>query len=389
MPPKISVVMPCLNEKETLATCIRKARNSLARMSYDSEIIVADNGSTDGSVEIATSLGARVVIEEERGYGNAYRAGISAALGDYIIIGDSDDSYDFNDIERFVGPLADGADFVIGSRLKGRIEKGAMPWLHRYVGNPVLTWILNFMYRSGISDAHCGMRAFTRAAYQKMNLQTTGMEFASEMVIKSARLGLRTVETPIPLHPDGRSRPPHLRSFRDGWRHLRFMLVHSPTHLYLWPGTIIFIIGFVLLFALLPGPIKIAGVLFDLHIMVLGSLMAILGFQLINMGVYARIYAVTHHFRPEDSNMKKAFKLFNLERGLVAGVLVFLLGFSTDLYILIKWIANDFGPLNEIRMALFGSTFIIIGTQIIFSSFFLSMLGIKVRPKDVRVNELD
>jgi len=376
----VSVVMPCLNESETLGTCIKKAQTTMQKLGIDGEVIVADNGSTDGSVDIAKSLGARVVIEHNKGYGNAYRAGIAAAKGKYIVIGDSDDSYDFTEIGRFIEPLKNGADFVIGTRMKGKIEKGAMPWLHRYIGNPILTAILNFMFHSNISDAHCGMRSFTRDAYQKMNLQTTGMEFASEMVIKAAQLGLKTVEIPITLHRDGRSGSPHLRSFRDGWRHLRFMLLNSPTHLFIWPGTILFVLGLVALFALLPGPVHIAGRIVDLHVMVLGSLLAVLGFQIINIGVYARIYAVTHNFRPEDKSLKRAYRLFNLERGILVGILVFSVGFFTDLYILIKWIMSDFGPLNEVRLALLASTFIIIGTQIIFSSFFLSMLGIQIRP---------
>lgn len=378
----VSVVMPCLNESETLATCIKKAQSTLAKLGIEGEVVVADNGSTDNSVEIARSLGARVVIENKKGYGNAYRAGIAAARGKYIVIGDSDDSYDFTEIGRFVEPLQNGAEFVIGTRLKGKIEKGAMPWLHRYIGNPILTGILNWMFHSGISDAHCGMRSFTRDAYKKMNLQTTGMEFASEMVIKAAQLGLRTVEIPITLHPDGRSGSPHLRSFRDGWRHLRFMLLNSPTHLYLWPGTILFALGIIALIALLPGPVHIAGRIVDLHVMVLGSMLAILGFQIINIGVYARIYAVTHHFRPQDETLKRAFKLFNLERGILVGSFVFAIGFFTDLYILIKWIASGFGPLNEVRLALLASTFIIIGVQTIFSSFFLSMIGIQIRPPE-------
>ncbi len=376
----VSVVMPCLNESETLAICINKAKNTMEKLGLEGEIIIADNGSTDGSVEIAESLGARVVHESEKGYGNAYRAGISAAKGDYIVIGDSDDSYDFNDLGRFVDPLKRGAEFVMGTRLKGEIERGAMPWLHRYIGNPVLTGILNIMYHSGVSDAHCGMRAFKKNAYLKMNLQTTGMEFASEMVIKAAQLGLKTDEIPITLHQDGRSRPPHLRSFRDGWRHLRFMLIHSPTHLYLWPGSILFVTGMVGMLALLPGPVQIAGHIVDLHVMVLGSLLAILGFQIVSMGVFARTFAVTHDFIPQDAMLQKAYKIFNLERGLVTGFIVFLTGFATDLYILIKWVSSDFGPLHEVRLALVASTFIIVGVQIIFSSFFLSMLGIETRP---------
>ncbi len=380
MPPLLTVVMPCLNEQETIGVCIRKAKEAIKALGIEAEIVVADNGSTDNSVEISQSLGARVVHEPQKGYGSAYRTGIEAARGQYIVIGDSDDSYDFRDMGRFIEPLKHGADFVMGTRLKGEISKGAMPWLHRYVGNPLLTGLLNLMYHSGFSDAHCGMRAFTKKAYRKMNLQTTGMEFASEMVIRAAQLGLKTVEIPITLYRDGRSRPPHLRSFRDGWRHLRFMLLHSPTHLFLWPGFTLFFTGLFVLLALLPGPVAIAYRTVDLHVMILGSLFAILGFQIINIGIFARIYAVTHGFVPQNKKLTKAFKLFNLERGLAIGAIVFFLGLSTNLYILIKWIDGGFGPLNLIRPALVASTLIIIGAQIIFSSFFLSILGIEVRP---------
>ena len=270
----VSVVMPCLNEHETLGICIQKAQDTLKALAIDGEIVIADNGSTDGSQDIARSMGARLIEEEEKGYGNAYRAGISAAKGDYIIIGDSDDSYDFTDLGRFIEKLKQGFDLVMGARFKGKIEKGAMPWMHRYIGNPILTRILNTFYRAGISDAHCGMRAFTKKAYKKMALQTAGMEFASEMVIKAALLKLKITEIPITLHPDGRSGAPHLRSFRDGWRHLRFMLLHSPSHLYLWPGSALLAIGLVTSSFLVLAPIQVGGRLVDMHVMVLGSLIS-------------------------------------------------------------------------------------------------------------------
>ncbi len=373
----VSVVMPCLNEHETLGSCIKKARETLNKLHIDGEIVVADNGSTDGSPQIAASLGARVVYESEKGYGNAYRAGINAAQGEYIIIGDSDDSYDFRDIGRFYEKLKQGHDMVMGTRLKGRIEKGAMPWLHRYVGNPVLTRILNVFFKSGISDAHCGMRAFTKSAYKKMELQTAGMEFASEMVIKAAMLKLDVAEIPITLHKDGRSGAPHLRSFRDGWRHLRFMLLHSPSYLYMWPGFFMFGLGMLTMLAVLLESIEFGGRIADLHIMVFGSFLSILGLQTIALGMYARIYAVTHDFIPQGQFLNKMFKLFNLERGLALGALVFLIGFALGLYIFIRWIQNDFSPVSELRFTVFASTFMIFGSQIVFSSFFLSMLGIE------------
>lgn len=373
----LSVVMPCLNEHETLGTCIKKARETLDALHIDGEVVVADNGSTDGSQQIAESLGARVVHEPEKGYGNAYRAGIAAAAGEFIIIGDSDDSYDFRDIGRFYEKLKNGHDMVMGTRLKGRIEKGAMPWLHRYIGNPVLTGVLNVFFKSGISDAHCGMRAFTKSAYEKMELQTAGMEFASEMVIKAAMLELDVAEIPITLHKDGRTGAPHLRSFRDGWRHLRFMLLHSPSYLYMWPGFFMFGLGMVTMLAILFNSFHVGGRLADLHIMVFGSLLSILGLQTIALGIYARIYAVTHNFIPQGQFLNKMFKIFNLERGLALGAIVFLVGFALGLYIFIRWIQSDFGPFNELRFAMFASTLMIFGTQILFSSFFLSMLGIE------------
>ncbi len=252
-----------------------------------------------------------------------------------------------------------------------------MPWLHRYVGNPILTGILNIFFRSGISDAHCGMRAFTKTAYQKMALQTAGMEFASEMVIKAALLDLKITEIPITLYPDGRSGAPHLRSFRDGWRHLRFMLLHSPSYLYLWPGFFLFITGLAAMILLLPGPIKLGGRLVDAHIMVLGSLFTILGYQIILLGIYARIYAVTQNFIPQGEFLNKMFRIFNLERGLAVGFAIFLAGLFLGVYTFIQWIHSNFGPFSEVRFALFASTLMIIGAQTVFSSFFLSMLGIE------------
>jgi len=373
----VSVVMPCLNEHETIGTCIRKARDTLKKLDLDGEVVIGDNGSTDGSIEIARSLGARVVHESKKGYGNAYRAGIAAAKGEYIIIGDSDDSYDFTDLGRFIDKLKEGYEVVMGSRFGGGIEKGAMPWTHRYIGNPILTGILNFFFKSGISDAHCGMRAFTKSAYEKMSLQTAGMEFASEMVIKAAMLKLKMTEIPIVLHQDGRSGSPHLRSVRDGWRHLRFMLLHSPTYLYMWPGFFLFFLGLLLMLFFLPGPIQLFGRAVDLHFMVLGSLCAILGYQIITVGIYARIYAVTHDFIPQGQFLSRMFKLFNLERGLAFGAIIFIIGFALGIYIFVKWIKSHYGPFNEVRLALFASTLMIIGAQTIFSSFFLSMLGIE------------
>ncbi len=380
MKPLVSIVLPCLNEEETVGLCVRKARQTLSHLGLHGEVIVADNGSTDRSIDIAIQEGARVITESRKGYGSAYRAGIKAAEGKLIVMADSDDSYDLTDLKRFIDPLLNGTDFVLGDRLRGQIKKGAMPWLHRYIGNPILTRLLNIFFRAKIGDAHCGMRSFTKDAYHSMNLHTTGMEFASEMIIKALQRDLRIKQIPVTLNPDGRSRPPHLRSFRDGWRHLRFMLLYSPTYLYFWPGFFLFLFGMTAMFALLPGPIQLLGRMVDLHVMVLGSLMAVLGFQIINIGIFAKIYAMTHQYANQNKSWSRAFNFFNLERGLVLGTIIFAVGFMTDLYILAEWITTDFGPLNRVRLALVASTLMIIGAQILFSSFFLSMLGIERRP---------
>ncbi|MCX6354739.1 MAG: glycosyltransferase family 2 protein [Candidatus Aureabacteria bacterium] len=374
---ELSCVMPCLNEEETVAVCVKKALETIRRLGISGEVVVSDNGSTDCSVEIARSLGARVVIQPKKGYGNAYMKGISEARGKYIVMADSDDSYDWTDLERFLAPLREGYDMVMGSRLKGEIKPGAMPWLHRYIGNPVLSGLVRIFFRTRISDSHCGMRSFTKTAYERMGLQTAGMEFASEMVIKACMLGLKIAEIPVTLYPDGRTGRPHLRSFRDGWRHLRFMLMFAPTWLYFIPGFSLMGVGFVILCALLPGPLTIGNWFFDIHFMMLGSLMAILGYQIVTLGFYARVYLYTQHFEYRDEFLEKGFRHFNLERGIAVGMLIFGAGFLVLAYILIKWISRNYGPLYESRAALFGMTLVVIGAQTIFSSFFLSMLGIR------------
>ena len=375
---ELSVVMPCLNEEETLGLCLEKAKATIERLGLSAEIVVADNGSTDRSVEIARSYGARVVHESRKGYGSAYLAGFAAARGRFIVMADSDDSYDWTDIGRFLEPLRQGADFVIGTRLKGHIDPGAMPWLHRYVGNPILTGTLNVLFGAGISDAHCGMRAFTRDALGRMHLRTTGMEFASEMVIKAAKAGLRIVEIPITLHKDKRSRKPHLRTWRDGWRHLRFMLLLSSTWLYMIPGLVLLGLGLIPLVALYPGPLHIGHVELDVHSMILGSLLVILGVQILTTGLFARAYSFEREFDQGDRLLRFLARRFNLERGLVLGILVFLIGLVIDAHVLITWIRQGLGPLAELRPAILGSTLLAVGVQIITASFFLSMLSVEV-----------
>jgi len=372
---EVSVVMPCLNEEATIGICIQKAKMALKKMGVPGELIIADNGSTDASVEIAQSLGAEVVHQPIRGYGAAYLAGIETAKGKYIVIGDSDDTYDFSEIEKFVQPLREGYELVMGSRFSGEILPGAMPWLHQYIGNPVLTGILNILFKANVTDAHCGMRAFTQEAYDKMNLKTTGMEFASEIVIKAAKAGLKITEVPITYYP--RKGESKLNSFRDGWRHLRFMLLLSPTHLFFIPGILLFLIGLIGTLLLLPGPLKIAGRAYDVHVMTVTSLLALLGFQVILLGLYARTYAIVSGLEKRDRLIEWMWKHFSLEKGLLLGAASFALGFIVDAWILLKWIRSGFGALSEVRTALFALLLMALGAQTIFSSFFLSILGIR------------
>jgi len=373
---ELSVVLPCLNEAETVGPCVRLAVETIKRLGIRGEVVVADNGSKDASAEIATREGARVVFESRPGYGSALMRGIEEARGKYIIMADADQSYDLGDLERFVVELRKGYDVVMGSRLRGTIEPGAMPWLHRWIGNPLLSGLLNFLFHPGISDAHCGMRAFTKDAYWKMQLQTTGMEFASEMVIKGALAGLRMAEIPITLHPDQRNRPPHLRSFRDGWRHLRFMLLFSPTYLFLAPGLVCMTLGLIALLALLQGPQRLFGLNFDVHYMVIGSLLTLLGFQIIATGFFAKAYSHAARLYAPDRTLQFLGRHFNLERGLLVGAAVFVIGFAIDATILVDWLRSGMGELNAVRPALLGSTLMVLGAEILFSSFFLSMLAI-------------
>jgi glycosyltransferase involved in cell wall biosynthesis len=369
----VSVVIPCLDEAETIAICVRKARQAMDREGLTGEVIVVDNGSTDGSPGIASAEGATIVHEGRRGYGNAYRAGFAAAGGRYIVMGDGDDTYDFDLVGRFVEPLQDGADLVMGSRLKGRIHKGAMPVLHRYVGNPILTGILNLFYGSGVSDAHCGMRAFRREALERLDLRMPGMEFASEMVIRASKAGLRIQEIPIEYHPRlGESK---LQSFRDGWRHLRFLLVHSPTHLFLIPGAAFLVAGLAAMLAILAN-LSLLGREWDLHAMIAASMAAITGAQVVGLGLGARAYGV-YHLGDRDRLFERFGGRIRLEHGLLAGGLVLLVGFGVAAAVLVTWINRGFGALGEERLAVLSLTLIVVGLQVIFSSFFLSIIGLR------------
>jgi glycosyltransferase involved in cell wall biosynthesis len=379
--PEVSIVMPCLNEEESIGVCIEKARTACERYSIDAEIVVSDNGSTDKSVEIAQSLGARVVHQPEKGYGHAYMKGFAEARGKYIVMGDSDNTYDFSEIERFLEPLRNGYDLVMGSRFKGRILPGAMPWSHQYIGNPILTGILNLFFRTAISDAHCGMRAFTKEAYERMHLQTTGMEFASEMVINASKAGLKIAEVPITYHPrEGESK---LNSFQDGWRHLRFMLLYSPNWLFIVPGLTLLSVGFLLMLTLLVfGPIQIGTprfLHFNVHYVVLGSLLALIGFQIITLGMYAKVYSMSEHFEETSHLIDFIVRHFSLERGILVGSLTFIAGLLVNLYILYIWLAQGFRERIYLGEAVLAMTLMVIGLQTVFSSFFLSLMGIEKR----------
>ncbi|MGH2346967.1 MAG: glycosyltransferase family 2 protein, partial [Chloroflexota bacterium] len=380
----VSIVMPCLNEEQTIGACIEKAVEGFRRLSLRGEIIVCDNGSTDRSVEIAGRLGARVVHERRKGYGSAYMRAISEARADLIIMGDSDDTYDFTELEPFIAPLRAGYDLVMGSRFTCKILPGAMTFSHRYIGNPVLSGILKAFYGVQISDAHCGMRSFTKGAYGRMGLQTTGMEFASEMVINAGRAQLKIHEVPITYYPRlGESK---LETWRDGWRHLRFMLLYSPTHLFLLPGLILLVPGLLLLLSELPGPLYLGGRGFYIHFMILGNMLTILGYQVLTLGLYAKSYALSIGVLKEDRTLTAIAPHYSLERGLKLGGTLFLVGFLIDAWILVHWISTSFGSLDATRPALFASTLMVVGAQTMFSSFFLSLLAIRPgeRMGDVR-----
>ncbi len=383
-PLEVSVVMPCLNEARTVGVCVDKALACLKKLKVKGEVVVADNGSTDGAQDIARAHGARVVPVERKGYGSALQGGIAAARGKFIIMGDADDSYDFSRLEGFVERLHQGHDLVMGNRFRGGIMPGAMPWMHRYIGNPILSGILNLFFHSGIGDAHCGLRAFRKESYQRLGLSTPGMEFASEMVVRASLQKQKISEVPVVLHPDGRDRPPHLRSFRDGWRHLRFLLLLCPLWLYLIPASLLLGGGLGLMAWLTGGPRQVGGIVFDVHTMLLGSLAVILGYQTIWLWAYAKIHGWTSGLLPAETFSRRVFDHVNLERGLLAGAVLLLAGLGLNGWLVHTWLGQDFGPLDvtiTLRFALWGFTAMVLGVQTIYGSFFLSMLGMtqKVR----------
>lgn len=379
---EVSFVMPCLDEAETLEGCIEAAQRCIAEHGLRAEIVIADNGSTDGSQEIARRCGARVVDVDERGYGAALMGGFESARGRFLVMGDADLSYDFAEAFGMIEKLRAGADLVMGSRFLGRIEPGAMPWSHRWIGNPVLSLVGRLFFRSPVSDFHCGLRALTRQTYVRLGLRTIGMEFASELVVKATAARLRIEEVPITLHPDGRSRPPHLRSIRDGWRHLRFMMTLSPRFVLLLPGLAMMLAGGTLLVRLYFGPLRLGSVTLDIHSMQFASLFVVVGYQSITTAVAARIFAVVEELGPPAPWMQRAFKLFTLERGLIAGLVVALFGAGFAGSSIVGWAREGFGPLVPavtMRPILVGATLIALGVQTVLMSFLYSMLGIRRR----------
>jgi glycosyltransferase involved in cell wall biosynthesis len=372
--PIVSVVIPCLNEAENIEACVVAAMEAIVRMGISGEVVVADNNSEDDSVRLAEKAGARVVVEPRRGYGSAYLAGFAASKGRYIVMADADLTYDFDEIPRFVAALDEGAEMVIGDRM-GNIQPGAMPWLHRYVGNPILTGLLNLFFSTGISDAHCGMRAVRRDVLPRLDLRTTGMEFASEMVIRASKEKLKIAEFPIEYHPRGGESK--LSSFRDGWRHLRFLLVHSPNHLFIAPGTLLAGVG-TLIVVFVESGLDFFGRAWGVHALIGGSLLMIVGTQVLALGLCAHAYG-TYFMGERDPWFDRMRSRFRLEHGLLLGGAFSMAGLALGGVIVGTWIAHGFGSLADERLAVVAASLIIVGIQIFFSAFLLSILGLRRR----------
>jgi hypothetical protein len=375
--------MPCLNEAETVGACITRAREFLQRHAIDGEVLIADNGSDDGSREIATGLGARVTCVAEKGYGAALSSGIRAARGRYVIMGDADSSYDFSRLEHYVEKLRAGYALVMGNRFKGGILPGAMPPLHRYLGNPVLTALGRLFFKSPCGDFHCGLRGFDRAAIQRLDLQTSGMEFASEMVVKATLHGLKITEVPTTLSPDGRSRPPHLRTWRDGWRHLRFLLVYSPRWLFFYPGVAMMAVGLGLLAWLLPGVRQVGGVVLDIHTLAYASALAMVGLQAALFAAFTKVIGMNLKLLPPDPLFRRMVGVFTLERGLVAGLALVAAGLAGSVYAVAQWQGAAFGPQQPqylMRVVVPSVTALMAGMEIVFASFFMSVLQLARAP---------
>jgi glycosyltransferase involved in cell wall biosynthesis len=379
----LTIVMPCLNEAETVSTCIQKALKSIARSGLKGEVLIADNGSTDGSIQIAEKCGARVVLIRQKGYGNALRRGIEAARGRWIIMGDSDDSYDFSALHPFIAKFKEGYELVMGCRMPyggGTIMHGAMPWKHRWIGNPVLSFVGRLFFHCSVADFHCGLRGFTKEAYEEMELRTTGMELASEMVIKATLKKLRITEVPITLHKDGRSRPPHLRSWRDGWRHLRFMLLYSPRWLFLYPGLFLMAVGMATGIALWIGPQHVGKVTLDIHTLLYAASAVLLGFQAVVFAVFTKVFAISAGLLPADEKFRRWFDYITLETGLIIGSVLIAGGLVGSAWAVHDWQRASFGELEPrqiLRLIIPASTSLALGVQVVLSSFFLSVLGLR------------
>ncbi|WP_447968952.1 glycosyltransferase family 2 protein [Nitrospira sp. M1] len=377
--PEVSIVLPCLNEERTLETCLRKANLAIATHHLDAEIIVADNGSHDGSRDQGIACGAHVIHVQEQGYGAALMAGIAVARGTYILIGDADDSYDFTGIYPFIEKLREGHDLVMGCRLPkagGTILPGAMPWLHRCLGNPALSGIGRLFFHCPVTDFHCGMRGFRRHFCQSLDLRATGMEFASEMVIKATLIGARITEIPITLHKDGRNRSPHLRTWRDGWRHLRFMLLYCPRWLFLLPGFFLFLTGMTSGTMLLTGPITIHGITFDTNTLLVSAMSILTGFNLITFGIISKSFAISAGFLPHDTLFQHILERMTLEVGIGIGIFITLLGSALLSLGVLDWQSQNFGPLSyphSLRLVIPGTTALTLGIEIVFSSFLISL----------------
>ena len=377
---ELSIVMPCLNEAETLAICITKANNWIIQNNVLGEVVIGDNGSTDGSQKIATDLGARVINVPAKGYGSALMGAIEASYGKYVIMGDSDDSYDFGNLTLFVQELRNGHDLVMGNRFKGGVAKGAMPFLHRYLGNPVLSFIGRLFFGSKARDFHCGLRGFRQDIVSVLNLRTTGMEFASEMVVKATIFNLKITEVATTLSPDGRSRPPHLRTWRDGWRHLRFLLIYSPRWLFLIPGVFLMLFGFILSVLIIQKPFEIIGnINLDTNTLLYAGAFMIVGFQAFIFGIFTRAYAVQAGFLPQNDQLIKWLDIVSLEKGLIAGLIIFFAGIFGTIHSLTLWNEVHFGRLDYpsiLRIVIPSVVAIILGLQTILSSFFISVLNV-------------
>lgn len=379
---ELSVVLPCLDEAETLATCIEKAQRSMHELAVDGEIVIADNGSTDGSQDIARSLGARVVDVDERGYGAALRAGIEASVGEFVIMADADDSYALDELGPFLDELRDGADLVMGNRFEGGIAPGAMPALHRYLGNPVLSWTGRRLFRSDIGDFHCGMRGFRRDVVVDLDLRTTGMEFASEMVVRASLADVDIREVPTTLRPDGRTREPHLRTWRDGWRHLRFLLLFSPRWLLLLPGLVLSVVGLAGLLILLPGPVSVGSVELDIHALLYAHLALVVGVNAVLLACFARVYAVTAGLLPESDGLTRWLRRLSLERVLVVGLLLVVAGLIGSVVAVVVWGSESFeglDPSETMRIVIPSVTAVAIGAELVLGSFIIGLLGLPRR----------